>query len=108
MYFMKMIFVKRDWTSDKKKIEETFSQIKNLKTDVWIISYLEGSRITPEKVKAVSITLLLLLLLLLLFYYFINNYLLYIFVVLFYYILYMYKSAKNFQRRRVIQFLKMF
>jgi len=52
MYFMKMIFVKRDWTSDKKKIEETFSQIKNLKTDVWIISYLEGSRITPEKVKA--------------------------------------------------------
>jgi len=54
MYFMKMIFVKRDWTSDKKKIEETFSQIKNLTSNVWIISYLEGSRITPEKVKAVS------------------------------------------------------
>jgi len=52
MYFMKMIFVKRNWTSDKKKIEETFAQIKNLTTDVWIISYLEGSRITPEKIKA--------------------------------------------------------
>ncbi|KAG4090181.1 hypothetical protein H8356DRAFT_1005809 [Neocallimastix lanati (nom. inval.)] len=52
MYFMKMIFVKRDWTSDKKKIEETFAQIKSLKNNYWIVCYLEGSRITPEKIKA--------------------------------------------------------
>jgi len=52
MYFMKMIFVKRDWTSDKKKIEETFAQIKSLTNNYWIVSYLEGSRITPEKIKA--------------------------------------------------------
>jgi len=52
MYFMRMIFVKRDWTSDKKRIEETFSEIKKLDNDYWIVSYLEGSRITPEKLKA--------------------------------------------------------
>jgi len=52
MYFMKMIFVKRDWTSDRQKIEQTFSQIKSLTNDYWIVSYLEGSRITPEKLKA--------------------------------------------------------
>jgi len=52
MYIMKMIFVKRDWTSDKTKIEQTFAQIKSLNNNYWIISYLEGSRITPEKVKA--------------------------------------------------------
>jgi len=62
MYFMKMIFVKRDWTSDKKKIEKTFSQIKKLTSHVWIISYLEGSRITPEKIKAVSIYIIIIIL----------------------------------------------
>ncbi|ORX86222.1 hypothetical protein BCR32DRAFT_275613 [Anaeromyces robustus] len=52
MYIMRMIFVKRDWTSDKTKIEQTFSEIKKLENNFWIVSYLEGSRITPEKLKA--------------------------------------------------------
>jgi len=51
MYFMRMIFVKRNWTSDKEKIEKTFSQINKLNNNFWIISYLEGSRITPDKIK---------------------------------------------------------
>jgi len=49
MYLMGQIFVKRNWTSDKKMIDKAFSGIKNDKEPVWIITYLEGTRITPEK-----------------------------------------------------------
>jgi len=59
MYFMRMIFVKRNWTSDKEKIEKTFSQINKLNNNFWIISYLEGSRITPDKIKDVCIDLII-------------------------------------------------
>ncbi|ORX84119.1 acyltransferase-domain-containing protein [Anaeromyces robustus] len=49
MYLMGQIFVKRNWTSDKKKIDKAFNGIKKDKEPVWIITYLEGTRFTREK-----------------------------------------------------------
>lgn len=54
MYLMGQIFVKRNWTSDKKMIDKAFSGIKNDKEPVWIITYLEGTRLTQEKLIQVS------------------------------------------------------
>ncbi|KAJ3041497.1 hypothetical protein HDV00_009293 [Rhizophlyctis rosea] len=49
MWLMGMIFLKRDWTSDKSKIEGIFSALKTTRIPVWIVSYLEGTRITKQK-----------------------------------------------------------
>jgi len=49
MYLMGQIFVKRNWTSDKKMIDKAFNGIKENKEPVWIITYLEGTRFTPKK-----------------------------------------------------------
>ncbi|KAJ3045795.1 hypothetical protein HK097_001123 [Rhizophlyctis rosea] len=49
MWLMGMIFLKRDWTSDKNKIEDIFRALKTTRIPVWIVSYLEGTRITKQK-----------------------------------------------------------
>ncbi|OAD71325.1 hypothetical protein PHYBLDRAFT_170692 [Phycomyces blakesleeanus NRRL 1555(-)] len=49
MWLAGFVFVRRNWTKDQKKIKKSFSKIKRMKTPVWIISYLEGSRFTTEK-----------------------------------------------------------
>ncbi|KAJ3284136.1 hypothetical protein HK104_010080 [Borealophlyctis nickersoniae] len=49
MWLMGMIMIKRNWTNDRSKIEGIFSAIKSTVVPVWIISYLEGTRITPKK-----------------------------------------------------------
>ncbi|EFC43257.1 predicted protein [Naegleria gruberi] len=42
----------RNWTKDKESIERTFGNIKSKKIPVWIISFLEGTRFTPQKLEA--------------------------------------------------------
>jgi len=54
MYLMGQIFVKRNWTSDKKMIDKAFNGIKENKEPVWIITYLEGTRFTEKKLIQVS------------------------------------------------------
>ena len=39
---------------DQRKIEATFSNIKRLRTPVWIMSFAEGTRFTHQKLKEVS------------------------------------------------------
>ena len=53
---MGQIFVKRNWTSDKKMIDKAFKGIKDDKEPVWIITYLEGTRFSEEKLIQVIIT----------------------------------------------------
>ncbi|KAI9024047.1 hypothetical protein DFJ74DRAFT_632105 [Hyaloraphidium curvatum] len=43
------IFMKRNWTEDKEKVERTFSRIKEMEIPVWLVSFLEGTRIRPHK-----------------------------------------------------------
>ena len=49
MMFLDCIFLKRNWLSDKTKIKATFKNIVDYDVSIWLISFLEGTRITPEK-----------------------------------------------------------
>lgn len=51
MVFLDCIFVKRNWMSDKANIDATFQRLRVNKVPVWIVSFLEGTRITPDKLK---------------------------------------------------------
>ncbi|KAI7856814.1 acyltransferase-domain-containing protein [Circinella umbellata] len=51
MWLADFLFVRRDWMRDQRKIEATFSNIKRLKTPVWIMSFAEGTRFTHQKLK---------------------------------------------------------
>ncbi|KAJ3389507.1 hypothetical protein HDU92_001004 [Lobulomyces angularis] len=51
LYLMGFIFLKRDWLADRGRIEEVFSGIKQRRSPIWIVSYVEGSRITKEKLQ---------------------------------------------------------
>lgn len=49
MLFIDCIFVKRNWLSDKDHINKTFQKFTSNKIPIWIVSFLEGTRITPSK-----------------------------------------------------------
>jgi len=49
MLFLDCIFLKRNWLSDRGKIEATFHNIMQHKVSIWLISFLEGTRVTREK-----------------------------------------------------------
>lgn len=52
MLFLDCLFVKRDWMADRRKIEKTFERINSHDTPFWLISFSEGTRITPKKLAA--------------------------------------------------------
>lgn len=52
MVFLDCLFVKRNWTEDKESIEATFRRIVRNKVPVWVVSFAEGTRITPAKAAA--------------------------------------------------------
>ena len=47
--FIDTIFVKRNWLSDKRTVDQTFQKFKDRKIPFWIVTFLEGTRLTPEK-----------------------------------------------------------
>ncbi len=49
MLFLDCVFVKRDWTRDKAGIERTFRKFKEEDIPIQLVSFLEGTRQTPEK-----------------------------------------------------------
>eukprot|EP01027_Heterolobosea_sp_BB2_P009591 GEZU01014123.1.p1 GENE.GEZU01014123.1~~GEZU01014123.1.p1 ORF type:complete len:327 (+),score=111.06 GEZU01014123.1:75-1055(+) len=51
IYLMGMIMIKRDWLRDQKRIEAAFANIKQNRVPVWLISFLEGSRLTQKKLE---------------------------------------------------------
>eukprot|EP01012_Entosiphon_sulcatum_P048638 TRINITY_DN6713_c0_g1_i1.p1 TRINITY_DN6713_c0_g1~~TRINITY_DN6713_c0_g1_i1.p1 ORF type:complete len:312 (+),score=45.58 TRINITY_DN6713_c0_g1_i1:22-936(+) len=51
MLFSGMIAINRDWTKDKKSVSAAFDNITKNKLPTWLIMYVEGTRITPEKLK---------------------------------------------------------
>jgi 1-acyl-sn-glycerol-3-phosphate acyltransferase len=52
MLFLDCFFVKRNWLSDQESITKTFSNIKKFNVPIWLVSFLEGTRLTPTKLKA--------------------------------------------------------
>jgi len=51
MLFLDCLFIKRNWTADKEKIRRTFKRIVSDRVPVWIVSFAEGTRITPAKIE---------------------------------------------------------
>lgn len=52
MQFLDCLFVARDWARDATLVERTFSRIIRGKVPLWLISFSEGTRITPKKLNA--------------------------------------------------------
>lgn len=49
MLFLDGIFVKRNWASDEAHINHIFGKFKKHNIPIWLVSFLEGTRITPAK-----------------------------------------------------------
>ncbi len=52
MVFLDCLFVRRNWSDDRASIEATFDRIISDKVPLWLISFVEGTRIRPHKVEA--------------------------------------------------------
>jgi 1-acyl-sn-glycerol-3-phosphate acyltransferase len=52
MLFLDCIFIKRNWTNDKNHIRKIFSRLLKDKVPVWVISFVEGTRMKPKKLEA--------------------------------------------------------
>ena len=52
MLFLDCIFVARDWARDAGTIRQTFARINGGKVPIWLISFSEGTRMTPAKLAA--------------------------------------------------------
>jgi 1-acyl-sn-glycerol-3-phosphate acyltransferase len=51
IYLAGNFFVKRDWLRDQEKIDKVFERVLRDREPMWLISFLEGTRITAEKLK---------------------------------------------------------
>lgn len=51
MLFLDCIFLKRDWTRDAQRVQKTFANLVGHGLPFWLISFSEGTRITPEKLQ---------------------------------------------------------
>ncbi len=51
MYFLDMIYVKRNWAKDKGGIKKLFAKYIDEKIPLFLVSFLEGTRVTPPKLE---------------------------------------------------------
>jgi 1-acyl-sn-glycerol-3-phosphate acyltransferase len=51
LLFLDCIFLKRDWTKDAGRIHKTFARILRHNSPFWLVSFSEGTRITPSKLQ---------------------------------------------------------
>lgn len=51
LLFLDCLFVKRNWTADKEKVMATFARIRQNKSPFWVISFMEGTRSNPKKIR---------------------------------------------------------
>jgi len=49
MQFLNCPFVRRDWTADRQRIRRTFDTLVSERIPMWMVSFVEGTRVTPEK-----------------------------------------------------------
>ncbi len=55
MQFLGCPFLRRDWASDRELIDRTFKTIVGEQIPVWLVSFVEGTRSTPEKIRASAV-----------------------------------------------------
>ncbi len=49
--FVNCIFLKRNWDIDRARLDDTFSKITRNNLPFWFINFVEGTRLTPEKLE---------------------------------------------------------
>lgn len=49
MLFLGNIFVKRQWHKDQNLVAKALARFREQKSPFWIVNFLEGTRLTPEK-----------------------------------------------------------
>jgi len=49
MTFLDCLFVRRDWAADRRRIEAVFSKLLGAKVPVWLVSFVEGTRLSAAK-----------------------------------------------------------
>jgi 1-acyl-sn-glycerol-3-phosphate acyltransferase len=49
MQFLDCIFVKRDWMADRRNIMRTFAKFREENIPIWLITFVEGTRLTEAK-----------------------------------------------------------
>lgn len=55
MQFLGFPFLRRDWTSDRDLIRRTFETLVDERIPVWMVSFAEGTRSTPDKIRASAV-----------------------------------------------------
>ncbi len=50
MQFLSCLFVDRDWTADRRRIQRTFATLVEERLPMWLVTFVEGTRATPEKI----------------------------------------------------------
>ncbi len=51
MRVLECLFVKRDWLADKRRILATFETFLKYRIPIWLITFVEGTRLTPAKLE---------------------------------------------------------
>lgn len=51
LQFLDCLFLDRSWASDRRKIERVFHRLRESAAPFWIVSFLEGTRANPRKIK---------------------------------------------------------
>ena len=52
MQFLNCPFLERDWTADRARIARTFETLVHERIPIWLVSFVEGTRVTEDKVRA--------------------------------------------------------
>ena len=52
MQFLDCLFIDRDWASDRERIQHTFARLVDGKVPVYLVSFVEGTRLTLPKLEA--------------------------------------------------------
>ncbi|CAB4488285.1 acyltransferase-domain-containing protein [Rhizophagus irregularis] len=51
MWLMGMIFIKRNWTQDEGQLRKIFKTIKRYAAPIWVVNFVEGTRLTQKKLQ---------------------------------------------------------
>ncbi|MEO7793855.1 MAG: lysophospholipid acyltransferase family protein [Thermoanaerobaculia bacterium] len=49
MVFLDCLFVKRDWSADRERIDRVFRKVLSARVPLWLVSFSEGTRLSPGK-----------------------------------------------------------
>jgi len=52
LFLLDSLLISRNWLADQSLINNTFAKLRSRRLPFWVVSFLEGTRLTPSKLKA--------------------------------------------------------